>query len=92
MAAQATSCALARWEGPGVLLVARSRRAGRIAEATSFPAPAAGLALWRGVLWMGGLPVHGDGRRAGYVVVVGRPPVFAMTGPSATAAAHRLAS
>jgi hypothetical protein len=37
-------------------------------------------------------PVHGDGRRAGHVVLVGRPPVFAMTGPSATAAAHRFGS
>src|SRR6266508_6924594 len=42
-AAQATTCALAWWEGPGVLLAAQSL-SGCIAVSTSVPAPAAELA------------------------------------------------
>lgn len=64
---------------------------GCIAGTTSFPAPAIELAGRRG-LFAAGAPVIVDGRRAGHVVLVGRPPVFAMTGPSATAAAHRVGS
>lgn len=65
---------------------------GCIAVTTSFPAPAVELASQRGGLFGVVPPVHGGGRRTGHVVLVGRPPVFAMTGPSATAAAHRLGS
>jgi len=53
--AQATTCALAQWEGPGVLLAAQSQIAGCIAVTTSVPAAAAELAraarkIVRGVL------------------------------------------
>ena len=90
--AQATTCALAQWEGPGVLLDTQSQIAGCIAVTTLVPAPAAELASSRGRLFGVCPPVHRDDRRAGHVVLVGRPPVFAMTGPSATADAHRFGS
>src|SRR5215471_13946483 len=54
---------------------------GRIAVSTSVSAPAIELAGRRG-LFVACAPVIVDGRRAGHVVLVGRPPVFAMTGPS----------
>jgi hypothetical protein len=54
-AAQATTFALAQWEGPGVLLDTQSQVVGCIAVTTSVPAPAAELAgaarkVVRGVL------------------------------------------
>ena len=52
---QATAFALAWWEGPGVLLGAKSPE-GLVARATSFRAPAAVSWVWPGndvVGWMG---------------------------------------
>jgi hypothetical protein len=74
------------------LLAAQSRACGLHSCNDVGPGPRRRARLGREGLFGLATPVHGDGRRAGYVVVVGRPPVFAMTDPSATAVTHRFGS
>ncbi len=99
VAGQATMCALARWEGPGVLLVATFPGGGVIALATSFRALAADLraiqartrlagSLFAAPPWV--MLVSGGGHVTSFWWAVS---VFAMTVmPAATDRAHTAGS